>query len=132
VLGALPSVTLGKVLLSVTSVFTESRTLSTEIHSAKKSLSSAEHSANGSSQQKAVSSRPKLTVVIFAERQTSALVKETSLPSVRRETLGTIFFAECHSWTLDKILFIFLFSRPNFLWYVPTLCRPTCTILVQL
>jgi hypothetical protein len=37
----LPSAALGKVLLSVTTAFIESRTLDTEIHSAKKSLSSA-------------------------------------------------------------------------------------------
>jgi hypothetical protein len=30
-----------------------------------------------------------------------------------------------------KVLF-FTFWPPNFLWYVPTLCRPTCTILGQL
>jgi hypothetical protein len=41
------SAALGKVLLSVTSSFTERRTLGTEIHSAKKPLPlpSAEHSA---------------------------------------------------------------------------------------
>jgi hypothetical protein len=46
--GALPSAfcrALGKVLLSVTSSFTECRTLGIEIHSTKTSLSSAEHSA---------------------------------------------------------------------------------------
>jgi hypothetical protein len=31
-----------------------------------------------------------------------------------------------------KYIFIFLFSLPNFLWYVPTLYRPTYTILRQL
>jgi hypothetical protein len=41
----LPSAALGKVMLSVTSSFTECRTLGTEIHSAKTSLPSAEHSA---------------------------------------------------------------------------------------
>jgi hypothetical protein len=94
---SLPSVALDKVLLSVTTSFTESRTLGTEIHSAKKSLSSAKHSANGGARQRAVSSRPKLAAVIFAERQASALDKETSLPSVSRLTLGIVFFAECHS-----------------------------------
>jgi hypothetical protein len=50
VLCALPSVfcrALGKVLLSVTTTFTESRTLSVEIHSANKSLPSVKHSAKG-------------------------------------------------------------------------------------
>jgi hypothetical protein len=46
-LSGLSSAALGKVLLSVTTAFTESRTLGTEIHSAKKSLPSAKHSANG-------------------------------------------------------------------------------------
>jgi hypothetical protein len=41
----LPSAALGKVLLLVTSSFTECRTLGIEIHSAKYSLPSAEHSA---------------------------------------------------------------------------------------
>jgi hypothetical protein len=79
VLGALPSAfcrALGKVLLSVTTVFTESRTLGTEIHSAKKSLPSAKHSANGNARQRAVSSRLYLTTVIFVERQALALGKE--------------------------------------------------------
>jgi hypothetical protein len=41
----LPRAALGKVLHSVTSSFTECRTLGTEIHSAKTSLPSAEPSA---------------------------------------------------------------------------------------
>jgi hypothetical protein len=31
-----------------------------------------------------------------------------------------------------KHILFFTFWPPNFLWYVPTLCRPTCTILGQL
>jgi hypothetical protein len=57
VLGALPSAALGKVLLSVMTVFTENRTLGTERHSAKKSLPSAKHSVNGGTQQRVVSRR---------------------------------------------------------------------------
>jgi hypothetical protein len=41
----LSSAALGKVLLSVTIAFAESRTLGTEIHSVKMSLPSAKHSA---------------------------------------------------------------------------------------
>jgi hypothetical protein len=72
-----------------------------------------------------------------------------SLSSARSLALGKVSFAECQ---LDDIrqrifynplpsvicghsanyFFIFLFSLPNFLWYVPTLYRPTCTILRQL
>jgi hypothetical protein len=55
-----------------------------------------------------------------------------TLPSVHTLTLGKGFFAECHFWTLGKVHFYFFISQPNLLWYVPTLCRPTCTILGQL
>jgi hypothetical protein len=41
----LPSAALGKVFLSVTNAFAESRTLGKELHSAKISLSSAKHLA---------------------------------------------------------------------------------------
>jgi hypothetical protein len=124
---------LGKdALLSVMTAFTESRTLGTKRHSAKKTLPSVKHSTNNDPQQRAVSSRLKLTAVIFAERRALALSKEASLPSVRHLTLGKACCAECHSWTLGKVFFYFLFSLPNFLWYVATLCRPTCTILTQL
>jgi hypothetical protein len=58
--------------------------------------------------------------------------KEASLSSAPRLTLGRANCAECHPWTLGKVYFYFLFCQPNFLWYVPTLCRPTCTILAQL
>jgi hypothetical protein len=85
------------------------------------------------SRQRAVSSRLQLTVVslcrgpkagtrqsiFFAECQISGTRQRESLPSV---LCG-------HS---AKHIFIFLFWSPNFLWNVPTLCRPTCTILVQL
>jgi hypothetical protein len=43
------------------------------------------------------------------------------------------FFAECHPTDTWQSTFVFfLFWPPNFLWCVPTLCRPTCTILGQL
>jgi hypothetical protein len=60
VLDALPNTfsrALGKVLLSVMTMFTESRTLGIGRHSAKTALPSAEHSANGDARQRAVSSR---------------------------------------------------------------------------
>jgi hypothetical protein len=74
VLGALPSAfyrALGKVLLSATTVFTESRTLGIEIQSAKKYLPSAKHSANGGTPQRVVSGHLLLMAVIFAECFTS-------------------------------------------------------------
>jgi hypothetical protein len=43
------------------------------------------------------------------------------------------YFAECDHLTLDKVhLYFFWFCLPNFLCYVPTLCRPTCIICEQL
>jgi uncharacterized lipoprotein YbaY len=48
----LPSAALGKVLLSVTTTFAESRTLGTGIYSAKISLPSATHSAKSGSRQR--------------------------------------------------------------------------------
>jgi hypothetical protein len=85
-----------------------------------------------------------------------------SLSSARSLALGKVAFAECHpadtrqrffynlcrelsSWHSAKLplpsvisghsakyIFIFLFYQPDFLWCVPTLYRPTCTILRQL
>jgi hypothetical protein len=128
----LPSAALGKVLLSVTNEFTESRTLGTELHSANISLPSAKHStkaALGKGSSATVYSWRPLTL---AERRALALGKEAFLPSVNRLTLGKECFVECHSWTLHKVYFFYFFSQPNFLWYVHTLCRPTFTILGQL
>jgi hypothetical protein len=82
------------------------------------------------SRQRAVSGRLQLMAVsicrgpkvgtrqsrFFAECQISGTLQRVSLPSV---------FCG-HS---AKHIFIFLFSQRNFLWYVSTLCRPTCTIL---
>jgi hypothetical protein len=78
---SLPRAALGKVLLSVTTAFAESRTLTTGIHSAKISLPSAKHSAKGGARQMVVSRRVKLTAVIFSESQVLALDKESCLPS---------------------------------------------------
>jgi hypothetical protein len=71
----LPSAALGKVLLSIMTVFTESRALGTEIHSAKKPLPSDKHSANNCPRQRVVSGRLKLMAIIFAERRALALDK---------------------------------------------------------
>jgi hypothetical protein len=98
VLGALLSIfcrELGKVLLSVTTTFTESRTLGIGKHSAKTSLPIVKHSANGNAQQRAVSRRLKLTAVIFAESRVLAVGKKSSLSSAPRSTLGRASFTEC-------------------------------------
>jgi hypothetical protein len=74
---------------------------------------------------------------------------KAALPSARCTALGKVlFFILCrvskgrHSAkpplpsancaTLGKVYFIFFIWQPNFLWCVPTLFRPTSTILVQL
>jgi hypothetical protein len=106
---SLSSAALGKVPLSVTTAFTESRTLDTGRYSAKTTLPSVKHSAKGNTRQRAISSRLYLTTIIFAERRALALGKEATLPSVPRLTLGKECFAECHSWTLDKVFFYFFY-----------------------
>jgi hypothetical protein len=78
---SLPSAVLSNVLLSVTTTFTESRTLDTGRHSAKSALPSAEHSANGDAQQRVISSHLYMTVVSFAESWVLALGKEATLLS---------------------------------------------------
>jgi hypothetical protein len=70
----LPRAALGKVRLSVTSWFTERRTLGTGPHSAKTCLPSVWHSAK-----KALGKRPSA----FAESQGLAIVKGSSLPSAK-------------------------------------------------
>jgi hypothetical protein len=89
----LSSATLGKVLLSITTAFTESRTLGTGIRLAKKSLPSVKHSAKGAARRRVVSYRLKPTAVIFAERLVLVLRKETFLPSAPRLTHGRASFA---------------------------------------
>jgi hypothetical protein len=120
VLGALLSAfcrALGKVLLSVMTTFTESRTLGIERHSAKKPLPSAKHSANGGSRQR----------VVYSWRP-------LSLPSVGLwHSAKMLLCRVSHVWHWDTRQSIFLFFlQPNLLWYVPTLYGPTCTILAQL
>jgi hypothetical protein len=67
--------------------------------------------------QRAVSDRLQLTAVSLCRGPKAGTRQRGSLPSV--------FFG--HS-----AKHIFLFWPPNFLWYVPILCRLTCTILGQL
>jgi hypothetical protein len=86
----------------------------------------------GGSRQTAVSGRPKAD-----GRQ--------SLPSASRWLSAKTFCTECHIVgtrqnilcrvssldTRQTIFLFFLFCLSNFLWYVPTLCRPTCIICGQ-
>jgi hypothetical protein len=116
---SLPSAVLGKLLRSVNSLFTECRTLGTAKHSAKTALPRVKHSAN-----MALGKGP------LAPSTTDG---RQSLPSVKylalgKESLCRVSYVD----TRQSIFLFFLFLSPNFLWYVPTLCRPTCTILGQL
>jgi hypothetical protein len=124
---------LGKVRLSVTSWFTECRALDTGTHSAKTCLPSVKHS----------------TTVVLGKGPSAAVLKLTVVSLCRGPRIGTRqrgFFAECQILgtrqrtlyrvssldTRQTIFLFFTFCPPNFLWYVPTLCRPTCIICGQL
>jgi hypothetical protein len=130
---ALLRAALGKVRLSTKSPFTECWTLGTGQHSAKTSLPSVKHS----------------TKRALGKGPSAAVPKLTTVSLCREPTVGTrqrVFFAECHIVgtrqrklcrvssldTRQSIFLFFLFCLLNFLWYVPTLCRPTCIICGQL
>jgi hypothetical protein len=69
----------------------------------------------------------------FAESQT--LGKDGSRQRAVSGRLQLTAVSLCRVSSIDtrqSIFLFFLFWSPNFLWYVPTLCRPTCTILGQL
>jgi hypothetical protein len=104
--------------------------------------------------------RRTLGKAMFAECQTlgkgalgkgpsAAVIKLTVVSHYRGSRVGTRqrgFFAECQILdtrqrtlyrvssldTRQSIVLFFRFYPPNFLWYVPTLCRPTCIICGQL
>jgi hypothetical protein len=130
---ALPSAALGKARLSATSLFTECWTLDTGRHSAKTCLPSVKHSAKEALGKGPSAAVPKLTAV-----------SRCRVPGVGTRQRG--FFAECHIYgtrhmnhcrvsykdTRQSILLFFRFCLPNFLWYVPTLCIPTCIICGKL
>jgi hypothetical protein len=83
--------------------------------------------------QRVVSSRLQLTTSAFAEGRRPALGKAYSLLSVKYLTLGKKRLYRVSSVGTRQSIFLFvLFCQPNFLWYVRTLSRPTCTILGQL
>jgi hypothetical protein len=124
---------LGKVRLSAMSLFTECWTLGTGPHSAKTRLPSVKHSAKGALGKGPSAAIPKLTAVSLCQEP-------------RVGTRQRVFFAECQivgtrqsslcrvsSLDTRQSIFLFLlFCLPNFLWYVSTLCRPTCIISGQL
>jgi hypothetical protein len=87
----------------------------------------------GDARQRAVSGRPKADgrqSLPRAEGWHSAKSLLCRVPNIwhsTKDSLPSVFSR--HS---AKYIFIFLFCLPNFLWYVPTLCRPTCIICGQL
>jgi hypothetical protein len=124
---SLPRAALGKVRLSVTSWFTECRTLGTGPHSTKTCLPSVKHSAK-----KELGKGPSAAVSLCREPRTRTRQRgffaECQVLGTRQRTLYRVSSID----TLQTIFLFFIFWTPNFLWYVPTLCRPTCTILGQL
>jgi hypothetical protein len=104
----LPSFVYDKVMLSVTITFTDSRHLGTRRHSTKTYLPSVKHS------QRVISSRLKLTAVIFAESRDLTLSKVATLTSASSPTLYKPYFAECPRMTLGKVYFVFSFSNQTF------------------
>jgi hypothetical protein len=112
----LPRAALDKVLRSVKILFTECRTLGTAKHSAKTALPRVKHSAK-----MALGKGP--LAAVYSWR--SSVFDECQILGTRQRTL-------CRVSSLDTRQSIFLFCLPNFLWYVPTLCRPICIICAQL
>jgi hypothetical protein len=119
-------------------------------HSAKKTLPSAALdkvmlSAQGGTRQRQVCRVSNTRQRGLSANPSAAVPELTAVSLCRESTAGTRqrgFFAECHivdtrQSTLCRVSYldtrqiIFLFFKfclSNFLWYVPTLCRPTCII----
>jgi hypothetical protein len=124
---ALPRAALGKVRLSVTSWFTECRTLGTGTHSTKTCLPSVKHSAKA-----ALGKKPSAAVSLCWEPRIGTRQRgffaECQVFGTRQRTLYRVSSLD----TRQTIFLFFTFCPPNFLWYVPKLCRPTCIICGQL
>jgi hypothetical protein len=103
--------------LSVQTYFAERKTLSIGILSAKEVLPRVKLSAKQDARQRAISSRVELTAVNFAKCQAF--------------TLSKISFCRVSFLETWQSIFVFFFF-PNFLWCVPTVYRPICSILAQL
>jgi hypothetical protein len=87
----------------------------------------------GGSRQRAVSGRSKADgrqPLLRAECRHSTKWFLCRVPNTWHSTKNSLLSVFCgHS---AKHIFIFKFCPPNILWYVPTLCRPTCIICGQL
>jgi hypothetical protein len=123
---ALPRAALGKVRLSVTSLFTECRTLVTGPHSAKTCLPSVKHSAKGALGKGPSAAVPKLTAVSLcrdgrfslpsAVWHSANIFAECPRKSSRQRrlcrcTVHRAFFAECN--TRQSICRVFLKALPS-------------------
>jgi hypothetical protein len=107
---SLSRATLGKVLLSVTSSFTEYRTLDTETHSAKTYLPSGEHSTKGRHRPSQADGRQPLPTT---EGQHSAKRILCRVPNIWHSAKKV--FTECLLWTLGKAYFyVFNFGNQTF------------------
>jgi hypothetical protein len=128
-----PRAALGKVRLSAQRLFTECWTLGRGQHSAKTGLPSVKHSTKGALGKKPSAAVPKLTAVSICRvptvgsRQRCFFAKRHAAVT-RQRKLCRVSYSD----TRQSIFLFFWFCLPNFLWYVPTLCRPTCIICGQL
>jgi hypothetical protein len=130
---ALPRAALGKVRLSATSLFTECWTLDTGPHSAKTRFPSVKHSAKAALGKGPSAAVPKLTTVSLCREpwvgtRQRVFFAECQLVGTRQRTLCRVSSLD----TRQSIFLFFLFCLLKFLWYVPTLCKPTCIICGQL
>jgi hypothetical protein len=116
---------------------TRQRRLCREPHSLKlgsrqrASLPSAGHSAQDPTRQRQKHSAK----VALGKGPSVAFPKLTAVSLYREPRVGTRQRTLCRVSSLDtrqSTFVFFLFWPPNFLWYVPTLCRPTCIICGQL
>jgi hypothetical protein len=115
----LPSAALSKVLRSVKILFTECGTLGTPQHSAKTALPRVRHSTK-----RALGKGP--LAAVYSWRP--SVFAECHILGTRQRTLCRVPSLD----TRQSIFLFFLFCLPNFLWYVPTLCRPIFIICGQL
>jgi hypothetical protein len=120
---SLLSATLGKVLLLVTTTFTESRTLGT-LFAECQTLGERRRSAKGRQQPSIADGRYLFRALDFGTRQRIYFL-ESCLAYIRQTMLCRVTILN----TRQSIFLFFFFFQPNFFWFVPTLCRLTCSIL---
>jgi hypothetical protein len=117
---------LGKFQLSVMTVFTESRTLGKETFAECQTLGEWRRSAKGRQQPSIADGRYLYRAPSFGTQQRSFFT-ECQTAKTRQSMLCQVPF-----FTLGKVYFYFFIFPTKLFGYVPTLCRPTCIILIQL